>query len=96
MHKLLFCQFQVTNLKLINEKNPINITVPMFVNPEIVTILYISKKTPRTVCLGVAQVCSKLGVAWMQSPTDGNLSGLRLGTTSLLVPETFKFKVLIM
>ena len=41
------------------------------------------------------QACSKVGMAWMWSPADGNLSGLSLETKSLLVPETLKFKVLI-
>ena len=40
----------------------------------------------------VAQVCSKVVVAWMLSPTDGNLLYLCLWTISLLVPETFEFK----
>ena len=44
---------------------------------------------------GVVQACSKVGMAWMWSQKDGNLSGLCLGATSLSVPETFKFKVLI-
>ena len=34
----------------------------------------------------------KRGVTCLWSPKDGNLSYLCLGTTSLLVPETFKFK----
>ena len=42
-----------------------------------------------TVCPGVAQACLIVGVTWIWSQTDGILS---LGTTSLLVPETFKFK----
>ena len=33
MGDLLFFHFRVMNVKLINEKNPINITVPMFANP---------------------------------------------------------------
>ena len=33
MGELLLFHFRVTNVKLINKKNPINITVPMFVNP---------------------------------------------------------------
>ena len=37
------------------------------------------------VCLGVAQTCLKI-VAWMWSPTDGNLSYLCLGASALLVP----------
>ena len=40
----------------------------------------------------VAQACSKVGVVWIWSQTDRNLSYLCLVTTSLLVPETFKFK----
>ena len=40
----------------------------------------------------VDKACSKVGVEWTWSPTDGNLSYLCLGATSLLVPETFKFK----
>ena len=28
-------------------------------------------------------LCSKVGVVWMSSPTNGNLSGLTLGATSL-------------
>ena len=40
----------------------------------------------------VAQGSSKVVVAWMWSPTDENLSYLCLGTTPLLVLETFKFK----
>ena len=40
----------------------------------------------------VGQACSKVGVTVMMSPKDGNLSYLCLGATSLLVPETFKFK----
>ena len=35
------------------------------------------KEPPITVCLGVAQVWSKVGVTWMWSPIDNNLSGLR-------------------
>ena len=45
-----------------------------------------------TVCPGVGQACSKVVLALMWPSTDGNLSYLYLGTTSLLVPETFKFK----
>ena len=41
---------------------------------------------------GVAQADSKVVVAWMWSLTDGNLSYLCLGTTFLLVAETFKIK----
>ena len=44
------------------------------------------------VCSGVAQAYSKVVAAWMWSPTDGNLSYLCLGTTSLLIPETFKLE----
>ena len=33
------------------------------------------------------QACSKVGMAWMWSPADGNLSGLSLETKSLLVPD---------
>ena len=40
----------------------------------------------------IAQACPKEGVAWMWSPTNGNLSSFYLGATSLMVPETFKFK----
>ena len=49
----------------------------------------------KTVYLRVTQVCSKVGVTWMWSPIDGNLSSLCLGPTSFLVPEKFKLKVLI-
>ena len=35
------------------------------------------KEPPITVCLGVTQVWSKVGVTWMWSPIDDNLSGLR-------------------
>ena len=45
-----------------------------------------------TVCPGVAQACLIVAVTWIWSLTDGNLSCLCLGTTSLLVPGTFKFK----
>ena len=38
------------------------------------------------------QAYSKVWMALMWSPTDGNLSYLCLGATSLLVPETFKFR----
>ena len=77
-------------MKLINQKKShryfsSNVREPL----QIDTIPYIS------ICLGVAQPSSKVGVAWMWSPTDGNLSGLSLGATSLLVPETFEFKVLV-
>ena len=44
------------------------------------------------VCSGVAQAYSKVVAAWMWSPTYGNLSYLCLGTTSLLISETIKFK----
>ena len=33
MGDLLLFHFRVTNVKLINEKNPMNITAPMFANP---------------------------------------------------------------
>ena len=36
-------------------------------------------KPPIAVCPGVAQACSKVVVAWMWSPTDGNISYLFLG-----------------
>ena len=37
----------------------------------------------------------KIGVAWVWSPTNGNLSGLCVGSVSLLVTKILKFKVLI-
>ena len=88
--KLLFFRFRVTNVKLINQKKShryfsSNVHEPL----QIDTVPYIS------ICLGVAQPCSKVRVAWIWSPTDGNLTGLCLGATSLLVPETFEFKVLV-
>ena len=46
----------------------------------------------KNLCPGVAQADSKVVVAWMWSLTDGNLSYLCLGTTFLLVAETFKIK----
>ena len=45
-----------------------------------------------TAYLGVAQPYSKVGMGWIRSPTDGNLSDLCLGATSLFVPDSFKFK----
>ena len=50
------------------------------------------EEPPTTVCPGVYQACSKIGVACIWSPTDGNLSYRCLRTTFLLVPETFSFK----
>ena len=50
------------------------------------------EEPPVKVCSGVAQAYSKVAVAWMRSPKDGNTSYLCFGTTSLLVPETLKFK----
>ena len=41
-----------------------------------------------TVCLGVAQACSKVEVVGMWSPADEN----PLGATSLMVLEIFKSK----
>ena len=46
----------------------------------------------KNLCPEVAQADSKVVVAWMWSLTDGNLSYLCLGTTFLLVAETFKIK----
>ena len=95
MGELLFFHFPVTNVKLINEKKSFK-----YYSSNVCERLEIDK-TPSistnllTVCPGVAQVCSKVGVTWMWSPIDGNLSDLRLGATSLLVPETFKSRVLI-
>ena len=77
MDELLFCHFLVTNVDEWQKSFK----------------YYSWKEPPITVCLGVAQACSK--VAWMWSSTDGNLSYLCLGTTSLLVPETYlKSKIL--
>ena len=39
--------------------------------------------------------CPEIGVTWMWSPIDGNLSRLYLRATSPLVPETVRSKVLI-
>ena len=50
------------------------------------------EEPPIIVCHGVAQTCSKVGVALIWSSKDGNLSYLRLGTASLLVPEKFKLR----
>ena len=50
------------------------------------------EEPPVKVCPGVAQTYSKVVVAWMRYPTDGNTSYLGLGTTFLLVPETLKFR----
>ena len=41
---------------------------------------------------GLARAYLKVVVAWIWSPTDENLLYFCLGTTSLLVPETFKLK----
>ena len=71
MDEPLFCHFLVTNVDEWQKSFK----------------YYSWKEPPITVCLGVAQACSK--VAWMWSSTDGNLSYLCLGTTSLLVPETY-------
>ena len=49
-----------------------------------------------TVCLGVAQACSKVRVTCIVVSNRRELSGLCLEATSLLVPETFEFKVLEM
>ena len=95
MGDLLLFHFRVTNVKLINEKNPISISSNVRKPLEISTIPYFFQEPPTTECLGAFQACSSVGVTWMWSPIHGSLSGFCLGTTYLLVPETFKFKVLI-
>ena len=78
--------------KLINEKTPFSITLQMSVNAyKLITLL----KFLRTTYNSITWVCSKVGVNCMWSPIDENLPGLCLGAKSLLVPETFIFKVLV-
>ena len=88
MSALSFSHIQVTIVKLINEKDYVDIPIWMFVNPLIHTLL----RPLRTSCPGIAQAYSKVNVARMWSPTDGNLSYLCVGTASLLVSEIFQFK----
>ena len=92
MGALFFSHIRVTNVKLINEKIPqiiqfeclwtlINWYFSLdFLDPLII------------VCPRVAQGYSNKVVAWMRSPTNGNLSYFCLGTTFLLVLETLKCK----
>ena len=86
------CHFRVTNVKLINEKISLNMTVLILVNPyKSILLLRFLRTSYKSMSWG-CQACSKVIVAWMCSPADGNLWYLCLGTTSLLVPETFKFR----
>ena len=89
MGALLFCHFRVTNVKLINEKISLDVTVWILVNPYQLILLLLFLRTSYK---RLPSSCSKVVVAWMWSPTYENLSNLSLGTTSLLVSETFKFK----
>ena len=66
----------------------------MSVSPyKLILLLRFSKASYKSM-FWVAQACSAVGVAWMWSRTDRNLLNLCLGATFLLIPETFKFKVL--
>ena len=84
MGELLFFHFRVANVKLINKKKH-------YYNSNVHERL----EMDNTPCLEVSQLYSKVGLTWMWSLMDRNLSGFCLGATSLLVPETFKSKVLI-
>ena len=77
MGVLLFSHIPVTNVKLMNEKSSLNITVSMLVNPQKSIILLRFLRTSYNSMSGVAQACSKVVVAWMWSPTYGNLSYLQ-------------------
>ena len=89
---LLFSHIRVTNVKLINEKHSINITVWMFVNPlKSILLLRFLRTSYNSKSRGCPDIL-KIAVAWMWSLTHGNLSNLCLRTTSLLVPDTIKFK----
>ena len=90
MGDLLFFHFRVTNMKLIGEKNPLNITVSISVNLQKSIPLLRFLRTSYNRMSWIAQACSKVGVARMWSPADGNLSGLCLRATFLIVLETFK------
>ena len=92
-----FFHYRVVNVDLANEKNLFkyyssNVRKPLEI--DITPLLRFLRTSYDSMSWG-AKVCSKVGVAWMWSPKDGNLSDLCLGVTSFLVPETFKFKVLI-
>ena len=91
MGALLFSHIRVSNANEKKKKNrycSLNVREPLKINnsPEEPFI---------TVCPGVAQEYLKVVAAWMWSPTDGSLSYLCLGTTSLLTnrTETFKSKI---
>ena len=64
----------------------------MFVNPlKSILLLRFLRTSYNSMSRGCPDIL-KIAVAWMWSLTHGNLSYLCLRTTSLLVPDTFKFK----
>ena len=92
MGALFFSHIRVTNVKFINEKIPQIIQfaclwtlINWYFSLDFLEPLII-------VCPRVAQGYSNIVVAWMWSPTNGNLSYFCLGTTFLLVLETLKRK----
>ena len=82
MGVFLFSHFRVTNMKLINVKNSLNKLQFERHEPSILLLGF-----PRT-----AQACSKVGVTWIWSPTDGNLSYLFLRGYIPFRSKAFKFK----
>ena len=66
MVNLLFFHFRVTNVKLIDEKNPLNITVRMFANPykliSLLTLLKTSYNSMSWGCPGMLKSRSDMDV----------------------------------
>ena len=94
MGAFLLSHLRGTNVKLINEKNSLHITVWMPVNPSklILPLIFLRTSYNSYICFGVAQACSKVWVVWRWSLRDRDLSYICLGAASPLVLETFKFK----
>ena len=70
-------------MKLINEKSSLNISLNVREPLEIDTTPYISKNLLQQYVLGCPGILNELNLPYLCS-----------GATSLLTPETFKFKVL--
>ena len=81
MGKLLYSHVRVINMKLINGKSFLNITVWMPVNFRNRYYSLNFYELPITAFIGVAQACSKVRVEWMLSPTDSQTCQVCLTST---------------
>ena len=91
MGALLFSQLRVMNVKLINDRNSLNISLNVRKTLKINTTLRFLRTSYNSIWASPGILKSRVG---MDVPAaDGNLSYLCLRATFPLVPEIIKFKL---